>query len=413
MKRNIALEEAQDLLLTMARPVKECNIPLYEAVGRVLSQEILAPIQLPPFNKSPLDGYAVRAQDTEKAAVSNPVILEVIEEVAAGHTAGEKVTPGTAIKVMTGTPIPKGADAVIKYEDVTRAGNVCKLFTPLRPGSNIILAGGDVKKGEVIAARGKLISPALVGLIAALGYAEVTVFSKVKIAVISTGDELIDPSQKLQPGKIYNSNLPSLVAACLKLGTQITALGNVPDQLDAIEDIISLGLADADIVITTGGVSVGDYDLVPDALARLGVNVIYRGVDMKPGSPIVAAENNNKFIVCLSGNPAAALITFELIAVPLIKKKMGLTHHLPARIGAILADDFAKHSPQRRFLRGRFHMSEGTNFVELTGEQSNGVLKSLVNCNAYVDVPAGSGRMLAGQDVSVLIVGDVFGQQVI
>ncbi|MDR7866600.1 MAG: molybdopterin molybdotransferase MoeA [Sporomusaceae bacterium] len=409
MKRNVALEEAQGLLLTMACPVKECQIPLFDAVGRVLSREIKAPINLPPFDRSPLDGYAVRAQDIAKASEAEPVVLEVIEEVAAGHTARRKVTAKTAIKVMTGTPIPAGADAVIKFEDVTRAANICKLFYPLKPGSNIVRAGEDVKAGEVIATPGTQVSPALVGLIAALGFAEVTVYNKVKIAVISTGDELVDSSQPLRPGKIYNSNLPSLVAACLKLGAQITALGNVPDELDSIADIISLGLADADIVLTTGGVSVGDYDVVPDALARLGVNMIYRGVDMKPGSPAVAAEYNNKFIICLSGNPAAALITFELIVVPLIKKKMGLTSHLPARLGAVLDEDFTKPSPQRRFLRGRFHVTEGTNYVALTGEQSNGVLKSLVNCNAYIDVPAGSGRMHAGQDVSVLIVGDVFG----
>lgn len=411
MKRNIALEEAQELLLSMARPVGECSLPLYEAVGRVISRDIQAPIQLPPFNKSPLDGYAVRGQDTQRASATSPVCLEVIEEVAAGHSAERKVTAGTTIKVMTGTPIPKGADAVIKYEDVTRTGNFCRLYGPVAAGSNVILAGEDVKKGEHITGRGALVSPAMVGLIAALGYAEVAVYNKVKIAVISTGDELIDQSQKLQPGKIYNSNLPSLVAACMRMGTQITALGNVPDQLGAIEDIISLGLADADVVITTGGVSVGDYDMVPDALSRMGVNVIYRGVDIKPGSPVVAAEHNNKFIICLSGNPAAALITFELIAVPLIKKKMGLMNYLPARVGAVLADDFAKPSPQRRFLRGRLHMAAGRNVVELTGEQSNGILKSLINCNAYIDVPAGSGRMTAGQDVSVLVVGDVFGQQ--
>jgi molybdopterin molybdotransferase len=411
MKKNVALEEAQELLLSMACPVQDCEIPLFDAVGRVLSREVRAPINLPPFDRSPLDGYAVRAQDTAAATAAQPAILEVIEEVPAGHMAGKKVVPGTAIKVMTGSPIPAGADAVIKYEDVKRTGKFCRLSTPLRPGGNIILAGEDVKKGEVIAGRGTLVSPALVGLIGALGYAGAAVFNKVKIAVISTGDELLDCSQKLQPGKIYNSNLPSLVAACLKLGAQITALGNVPDEPEAIADIVALGLADADIVITTGGVSVGDYDVVPDALARLGVNVIYRGVDMKPGSPVVAGEKDNKFIICLSGNPAAALITFELIAVPLIKKKMGLVNYLPARVGAIINDGFAKPSPQRRFLRGRFRVAEGgKNYVDLTGEQSNGVLKSLVNCNAYIDVPAGSGRIAAGQDVSVLIVDDVFGR---
>lgn len=410
MKRNIPLEEAQDILLAMAQPVGESKVPLFEAVGRVLSREVKAPINLPPFDKSPLDGYAVRAQDTAKAAAERPAVLEVVEEVPAGYTARQRVTEGTTIKVMTGTPIPQGADAVIKYEDVKRTGRICRLFAPLKPGSNIIPAGEDVKKGEKVAGPGERITPAHVGLIAALGYAEAPVFDKVKIAVISTGDELVDSTQKLPPGKIYNSNLPSLVAACVKLGTQITALGNVPDRLDTVADLISLGLADADIVITTGGVSVGDYDVVPDALARLGVNVLYRGVSMKPGSPVVAGEKDNKFIVCLSGNPAAALITFELIAVPLIKKKMGLNSFLPAKTGAVLTDDFAKASPQRRFLRGRFSVADGKNYVALTGEQSNGVLKSLINCNAYIDVPAGSGRIAAGQDVSVLIVGDVFGR---
>lgn len=408
MRKNIALEEAQDLLLAGVYPVQECSIPLFDAVGRVLSREIRAPFPLPPFNRSPLDGYAVRARDTEKASVSSPAVLEVIEEVGAGHAAQKKVMSGTTIKVMTGAPIPEGADAVIKYEDILRTGKVCKIFTPLQPDSNIILAGEDVRKGEVIAREGSMISPALIGLIAALGYAETTVYDKVKIAVISTGDELLDCSQKLQPGKIYNSNLPSLVAACLKMGTQITALGNVPDELDAIADIISLGLADADIVITTGGVSVGDYDVVPDALLRLGVNIIYRGVDMKPGSPVVAAEKDNKFIICLSGNPAAALITFELIAVPLIKKKMGLTNCLPVRTGAILTDEFKKASPQRRFLRGRLYYEAGKSYVMLTGGQSNGVLKSLLNCNAYIDIPAGSGKIDDGQEVSVLVVDEVF-----
>ncbi|MDT8899814.1 gephyrin-like molybdotransferase Glp [Anaeroselena agilis] len=409
MKRNVALEEAQDLLLRMACPVKECKIPLFDAAGRVLSREIKAPINLPPFDRSPLDGYAVRAEDIAAASEAYPTSLEVIEEVAAGYAARQRVTAKTAIKVMTGAPIPAGADVVIKHEDVTRTGNICKFFYPLKSGSNIVRTGEDVKKGELIAAPGTHVSPAMVGLIAALGFAEVSVYNKVKVAVISTGDELVDCSQPLQPGKIYNSNLPSLVAACLKLGAKITALGNVPDELDSIADIISLGLADADIVITTGGVSAGDYDVVPDALDRLGINVIYRGVNMKPGSPVLAAEYNNKFIVCLSGNPAAALVTFDLIAVPLIKKKMGLTSYLPTRLDAVFEGEFGKPSPQRRFLRGRLQVNEGANSVTLTGEQSNGVLKSLINCNAYIDVPAGSGRMNAGQDVSVLVVDDVFG----
>ena len=261
----------------------------------------------------------------------------------------------------------------------------------------------------LVAARGDLLSPALLGLIAALGYAEVAVFDKVKIAVFSTGDELIDYCQRLETGKIYNSNLPSLVAACLQLGAEVTACGNAPDDLDVIVGKISQGLATADLVVTTGGASVGDFDFMPEALARLGAKIIFRGVDMKPGSPAVAAEKDGKFIVCLSGNPAAAMITFELIVVPLIKKMKGLNNNLPAKSRAVLTDDFPKASPQRRFLRGRLQVAEGKNRVCLTGGQSNGVLKSLVDCNALIDVPAGSDRLCAGQEVSVLIIGSVCG----
>jgi molybdopterin molybdotransferase len=410
MKKNIALEEAQSLLLESGCPVSECHVPLFDALGSVLSRNVFAAINLPSFDKSALDGYVLQAKDTETATGSQPVTLSVIEEVAAGHVPEKQVTPGTAIKVMTGAPIPEGADVVIKFEDVERVGDSLKLFSPLKSGSNIILAGEDVAKGEIAAWQNTLIVPALVGLFAALGYSEVPVFSKVKVAIASTGDELLDPAQQLQPGKIYNSNLHSLTAACFKLGTRVVALGNVPDRQDLVADKISQGLAEADIVITTGGVSVGDYDVVPDALAQIGADIIFRGVNIKPGSPVIAAKKDNKFIVCLSGNPAAALITFELLVVPLIKKMMGLDRHFPTKTRAILADDFVKPSPQRRFLRGHFHIAKDSNYVTLTGGQSNGILKSMVDCNALIDVPAGSNRIRAGQDVSVLIVGECYGQ---
>ena len=356
-----------------------------------------------------MDGYALRAEDIVTAQAAHPVALEVIEEVAAGYAAEKKVTPGTTIKVMTGAPIPEGADIVIRFEDVTRRENTALMTTPLRSGSNVIRAGEDVKKGEYVAATGSLIVPPLVGMLAALGYTALPVFDKVKIALASTGDELLEPSQPLQPGKIYNSNLYSLAAACSRMGAQPVILGNVMDQAGAVAEAIAKGLREGDIVITTGGVSVGDYDAVPDALDLLGAKVIFRGVDVKPGSPVLAAEKDGKLILCLSGNPAAAMITFELIAVPLIKKFMGLTGCFPAKTQAVFADDFIKPSPQRRFLRGKLHLGNEGNYVTLTGGQSNGVLQSLVHCNVLIDIPAGSGRVSRGQNVTALIVGNIDG----
>jgi len=407
VKMKISLEEAQSLLIGAAYPVKENSVTLLESVGRILSRDILAPQDLPVFDKSPLDGYALKAEDTKNATVSDPAVLDVIEEIRAGYRAQKSIDTRTAIKLMTGAPVPDGADVVIKYEDVERTGNQVKIFSPLEAGKNIVRAGEDLSGGEVAATRGSMVNPPLIGLLAALGIIEVPVFNKVKIAIVSTGDELLDPSQELRPGKIYNSNLHSLAAAGFELGTQPVIMGIVPDQKDATVAIINDGLKKADIVITTGGVSVGDYDLVPDALGQVGAETIFKGVSIKPGSPVMAARKNKKLIICLSGNPAAALVSFELIAVPAIKKMMGMNRCLPVMTRVILAEDFNKESPQRRFLRGRLYLDKEKPYVRLTGAQSNGILTSMVQCNVLVDIPAGSGRLSAGQEVSALVTGRI------
>jgi len=407
VRTNISLEEAQALLLERVSPAKEGYVSLFDAAGRILSQDIRTNENLPPFNKSPLDGYALQAKDTEKAELLRPVVLNVIEEVRAGYMPNKEITSGTATKVMTGAPMPEGADVVIKYEDVERVGNTLKLFYPLTSGSNIILAGEDVVKGEVIGRRGDVLTPPLVGLAAAVGLAKVPTFNKIRIAILSTGDELLEPSEKLEPGKIYNSNLHTLSALCLQYGAEPISLGIVPDEKDATVKRISEALKEGDIVITTGGASVGDYDMIVDALKEMGSEIIFWKVDMKPGSPVVAAEKDNKLIIGLSGNPAAAFITFDLIVVPLIKKMMGFDRQMPFRISAILTDNFDKTSPQRRFLRAQVQRHNEKNYIKLTGEQSNGVLKSMINCNALIDVPAGSAPLIAGQQVSAIIMGDI------
>lgn len=351
VKRGISLEEAQAVLLDLVELAQECHVPLSHAVGRLLSQDIRSTINLPPFNKSPLDGYALQATDTAGANLAHPVTLEVIEEVRAGYTPHKQVAAGTAIKVMTGAPIPEGADVIIKFEDVNIKGNKIELYYPLKAGSNIIYTGEDVSQGEIIAKKGTVLNPPLVGLLASIGVAEVPVFRKINIAILSTGDELLDPSEKLSSGKIYNSNLHSLSAYCSKLGAEPMSMGIVPDEKEAIVERISKALEEADLVITTGGVSVGDYDIVPTALDHLGADNIFWKVDMKPGSPVIAAKYKKKLVIGLSGNPAAAFITFDLIVVPLIKRMMGFAKELPPKLLATLTDDFNKPSGQRRFLR--------------------------------------------------------------
>lgn len=407
MKIGISLEEAQKLLLEQARPVQEEKVPLFNAAGRVLSRDIPAGGNLPSFDKSPLDGYALLAADTEQAAENSPAVLEVIEEVRAGYAPQKKITPGKAVKIMTGTPVSPGADAVIRYEDVQRDGNMIKIFCRLRSDSNIIKAGEDVKKGEIIAREGSLITPPLAGLLAAAGVSEAPVFRQVRVAIVSTGDELLDPSEPLRPAKIYNSNLHALSALCARLGAEPVPLGIVPDEKEAIAAKINLGLEKADIVVITGGVSVGDYDLAPAALDQMGAEKIFWKLDLKPGSPMIAAAKEGKLIAGLSGNPAAAFITFDLIVAPVIKKMMGLKNYLPLKIKVVLADSFGKPSGQRRFLRAKLQLKDGKVYAGLTGKQGNAILKSMLDCNCLIDVPAGSGALTAGQEASALVIGDI------
>jgi molybdenum cofactor synthesis domain len=407
MKKHVSLEEAQSLLLERAKPVGECSVPLLDAFGRVLSQDVTAPISVPPFDKSALDGYALIANDTSVAESSAPVQLRVIDETRAGYPAQEKVIPGTAIKLMTGAPIPEGADVVIKYEDIIRNDDMISIFRPLKANDNIIQAGEEVKEGNLIAFRGSVVNPGMIALLAGLGIHRVPVYRKLRIAIMSTGDELISPPEKLQPGKIYNSTLYGLMARCRELGTQPIDLGTVPDNVKVTSARMARGLEEAEIVISTGGVSVGDYDVVKDAMVEAGGEILFWQILMKPGSPMATAVKDKKFFIGLSGNPAAAMVTFDLVVVPLIKKMMGMDNPLPVKINGIFADKFTKASPQRRLLRAKLAKKDGIDYFTLTGDQSNGALASMVTCNVLLDIAAGSTAVNYGQSVSGFVVGNV------
>ncbi len=407
MRRKVSLEEAQNLLLERAEPTGESGVSLLEANGRVLSQDIFAPINIPSFAKSALDGYALIAADTIAAGESCPALLNVIDETRAGFLAREKVMPGTAVKLMTGAPIPEGADVVIKYEDITRNGDVISVFQPLKAHDNIIPVGEDMKQGQLAATQGTLINSGLVALLAGLGLHRVPVYKQPRVAIMSTGDEVMLPGEPLQDGKIYNSSLFGLMARCAEMGCQTIDLGIVPDNIYATSARIARGLEEADIILSTGGVSVGDYDLVKEAMVDAGAEIIFWQVAMKPGSPMVAAAKGKQFLIGLSGNPAAAMVTFDLIVVPAIKKMMGMVDPLPVKIHGVFADTFTKSSPQRRMLRARLERRDNVDCFLLTGDQSNGAMASMVESNVLLDIPAGSGAVVPGQQVVGHIVGNI------
>ena len=407
MKQNLPLEEAQDILLNRITVPEDSKVPLIDALGRILSRDVVSQHNIPFFDRSPVDGYAALAGDTVDAAPSQPVRLKVLEEIPAGYVAANKITSGTTVKVMTGAPLPEGADVVVKYEEVERQGDYISVFEPLRYQENVVYAGEDVKVGEVVAKKGIVVSPALVGLLAGMGIASVPVYQPVKVGILSTGDELISLGEAIQPGKIYDSNRYTLQARCLDLGAQPVMLGTVMDCKEKVAARIREGLKQADVFITTGGVSVGDYDVIQDALRVLGAEIIFWKVDIKPGSPILAAVKDGKLIIGLSGNPVAALLTFDLLVVPMLKKMMGRKNYLYSKIQGKMTGGFKKSSEKRRFLRARLLLQDGDIAFQLTGIQNNSALKSMMECNVFVDVPAGSGPLNPGDVVSAHVLGNI------
>lgn len=404
MREMIRLEEALDIVLNSVTSLPFEKVNLLDSLDRVLAEDIYSAINIPPFDRSPLDGYALRAEDTTGASSDSPAILEVLEEVPAGYVASQGLKPMTAIKILTGAPIPKGADAVIRFEDTKENGDTVEIFKPLKPNESICFAGEDIKEGELVLSKNTIINSVAIGLLASLGISEVPVLRKPKVAILSTGDELIDITEPLKPGKIHNSNLYLLAASVKALGCEPILIGNVKDRLEDTTAALNKGLKEADLVISTGGVSVGDYDIVKDAIRHCSAQILFWKVAVKPGTPVVVGEREGKMIFGLSGNPAGATIVFEILVKPVLRKLAGKTQVLPLKAVATFDDQFLKKSGMRRFLRGYIYKQGEEYKVTLTGKQTPGVLRSLLGCNALIDVPAGSGVLTTGNQVEVFII---------
>lgn len=396
MQEHVSYQSARELAAREVAPVTAERIPLEDCVGRVLAEVLTAAADVPPFDRSPYDGYAFRACDSEGAGPDSPAVLRIIEEIPAGGISRVPVTGGTAVKILTGAPIPPGADAVVKWEAAKLTAGTVALFRPARPGENIVYAGEDVKAGTVLAAAGSVIDSGLLGVLAGQNAAAPLVYRVPKVGVISTGGELTEVGRPLLPGKIYNSSRYALLAALKGLGCEPVWLGAAADDAGAIRALIEKGLNDCDALVLTGGVSAGDYDLTFDAMELAGAEPLFRGVDFKPGMACVYAVRDGKLLCGLSGNPAAALTNFYAIAAPALRKLCGRRTFLPEEITFALKAPFRKKSPMTRLLRGRLCLSSGYAELELPDNQTNGSLSSAVGWDAIAVIPAGSGPLDAG-----------------
>ncbi|MDR3363440.1 MAG: molybdopterin molybdotransferase MoeA [Clostridiales Family XIII bacterium] len=399
MLNEIEVEEAQKLLLDLPVKLDTEPVPIGDALGRVAAEAVRADIPFPPFDRSPFDGYAFRGEDTAPASRETPVTLKIWQEIPAGHMPMGAVTEGKAAKILTGAPIPPGADAVVKFEDTEFTEGDVALFAPVAPGVNIVRAGEDIPAGTVILMQGAPIEPADMGLLAAQGLKSVKVFRRPLISVINTGSELAELGRPLPPGMIYNSSMFTLQGFLAKMGAGFRDGGIVNDDESAIAARVRAELATADMVITTGGASVGDYDCAKGAAERAGADILFWKIRMRPGGSMLAYTLGGKPVLALSGNPGAAVLGLLLIGLPCIKKHCGLADLRPETCTVRLASGMKKSSPKRRIVRGHLKIEDGEAFFAENTGQGGGDISSLVNCDLLADIPAGSPPLEAGARV--------------
>ena len=400
MKTRISVEEAVDIIRANTAPLPPERRAGAGLPGLVLAEDVIAPMSQPPFDRSPLDGYALIAADTDGASEETPARLQVIDTVYAGGWSEVTVRPGQCVRIMTGAPIPAGADCVVRQEDTDRGAPEVAVRVGLRDHENYCFRGEDYREGDTLIPAGYPLDAAALGLLAGAGLegAEMPVRPRPRILLAGTGDELAPPGQPLRPGQIYNSNLPQLAARCRELGYAADAV-QLPDDPELTARELDRGVRDYDCVITTGGVSVGEKDIFHQALPLAGAERLFWRVLLKPGTPMMFSLLEGKPVLSLSGNPFAAAATFELFARPMLAALSGDCRWEPTTLSAPLADGFGKKSGGRRFIRGRYaggavHLPEG---------HSSGQLRSSLGCNCLVDIPAGSPELRAGETVRVIL----------
>ncbi len=395
-----SLENALRLLLDHAASAADTEeLSLADAAGRVCAQDILSPIAVPPFDRSPLDGYAVHSEDLKGASKETPVFLKVIGEADAGCETVFHPARGEALRIMTGAPVPAECDCVIRQELTDEGMDMAAFYAEEKHDANICRKGEDVPEGQVMIRKGERLTPAHLGVIASMGIASVTVFRRPRVALVCTGDELLQPGEAWRFGKIFDSSRTFLSLRLKELGAQVIAADSVPDDPALAAEMLLKTAGQVDLIVTTGGVSVGKKDIMHQVLPLMGAKRLFWKLAMKPGSPTLAAVICGKLMICLSGNPFSASACFETLTAPVLEKLSGAADYdLDRSFTAPLANGFGKKSPNRRLIRARFN---GVN-ISVPENQSNGALASLIGCNCLVDIPAGSGALSGGDPVRVL-----------
>ena len=409
----ISVEEARTYILGHFHPLEGERVPMLDALDRVLAEDIVADTNVPPFDNSAMDGYAVRAEDIATASTKQPANLRVIGDVAAGYTAQRAVERGTAIRIMTGAPLPPGADTVVRFEETSegvaargagKGNDTVDILKAIQRGENVRAAGEDIHAGEVVLPKGTIVRAAEIGVLASLGKKEVSVHRRPRVAILATGDELVAIDEPITPGKIRNSNEYSNAAAVLQAGGAPIRLGIGRDNIDDLTAKIRAGLdANADLFLTSAGVSVGDYDMVKDVLNTEGEMHFWQ-VKMKPGKPLAFGVLRGKKdvpLLGLPGNPVSAMISFEVFARPAILTMLGKTRLTRPSVRATLLEDVENTANRRNFIRVVVERRDGGYTARMTGEQGSGILTSVSRANGLLVVSEAVTLVRKGETVDV------------
>lgn len=393
--RSLSVDEALARILARVRAVEPLSAELLDALGAVLAEDVVADRDVPPFRNSAMDGYAVRGADVASA----PVRLRVTGDIAAGATPRAAVGPGEAMRIMTGAPMPDGADTVVRVEDTDNRLDAVTITAATKPGTSVRAAGEDLRAGETILRRGTLLRPAEIGVLATLGKKTVRVTRRPRVAVLSTGDELVELDQPLGAGQIRDANRYSLASAVRALGLEPVVLGIVRDTADDLRRALRAAAAQADLIVTSGGVSVGDHDHVKPVVDELGA-MDFWSIAIRPGRPLAFGEIDGTLIFGLPGNPVSSLLGFELFVRPALLTMAGRRLLHRPRVTATLDDTLDTPPGLRFFARGIYDPASGS--VRTTGPQGSGILRSMALANSLIDVPETIQHLDRGAQVTVI-----------
>jgi len=414
IRKPILVADAVKSVMEYAKYGTQETIDFAEADGRRLAEPLIATNDVPSFDKSPYDGFAFSSKDTVNASTINPVQFEVMERVGAGELPTLKLKSGQASRIMTGAKIPEGADCVAMFE-------VCKSFEQngknymeikrtMQAGQNVMPVGSELTTGTALAEAGSLINPGMKAVLATFGYHKVKVATKPVVGIIATGTELLDIDEPLQPGKIRNSNGYMVAAQAKRAGAEYKYYGKLADELEPSYKLVKQALEETDLLITTGGVSVGDFDLMPEIFKRLGAKVLFNKVAMRPGSVTTVAVKEGKLLFGLSGNPSACYVGFELFVRPVIQKALFNDNCYHKQASAVMKDDFLKPNPFTRFVRSYIDYDEQGLSVHLSGMDKSNVVSSLAGANSFMVLPGGTRGYKVGDQVNVLLLEEMKGQ---